>query len=112
MPLYVYRDKCKNYKQEGFNHEECDQIGFLMVGLGIREIKKNNIEEMVFRYCFLQKVAYYRSDTEHNATDARKLFKQYIGLQINGDDQTRNKFMSNCSRALERDVEYNIRKAA
>jgi len=112
MPLYVYRDKCKNFKKKDFNHKECDQIGFLMVGLGFREIRKNNIEEMVFRYTFLQKVAYARADEEHTSTDARKIFSRYIGLQINNQELTRHKFMINCARALERDVEYNIRKAA
>ena len=88
MALYVYRDKCKNFNQKDFNHEECDKMGFLMIGLGVKEIKKSNIKEMVFRYIYLQKVAYNRADTEQTPAEATKLFNQYIGLQINGVDLT------------------------
>ena len=108
MPLYVYRDKCKNFNKKDFDHKECDHMGFLLVGLGVKEIKKSNIKELVFRYTFLNKVAYHRVDAQQTAADATKLFKKYIGLQINGDNLTRHKFMMNCARVLERDVEYNI----
>jgi len=110
MPLYVSSLKCKNFEKEGFDMREADQIGFLMVGLGMREIKKNNIEEMVFRYVFLQKMALYRADKEHTASDARKIFTKYEGLQINNKQITRHRFMVNCARALERDILSDVRK--
>ena len=108
MAYYVYWSKCENFNQKDFNHKEAENVGLLLMGLGIKEIKKSYIKEIVFRYIYLQKVAYHRPDTFNTPAAATKLFNQYIGLDTNGVNITRNKFISNMARALERDVEYNM----
>lgn len=112
MALYVNSLNCTNFNKEDFNMKEADQIGFLMFGLGMGEIRKNNLEEMVFRFTFLQKVAYHRADEAATAINAREIFSKYIGLTINNNEITRHKFMLNCARALERDVLYAMREEA
>ena len=112
MALYVNSLNCKNFNEKDFNIGEADQIGFLMVGLGMGEVRKNNIEEMVFRFTFLQKVAYYCADKFKTANDVRQIFSKYIGLKINNNQITRAQFMVNCARALERDVLYAMREEA
>ena len=104
MPLYVYRDKCKNFKNKDFDHEECDNVGLTMMGMGIRKITKKNIDELVFRFTFVQKVAYTRSSKLYSINDMRDAFTKYLGLEINCTELTRRKFMVNCAEGLERDI--------
>jgi hypothetical protein len=40
MALYVNSLNCKNFNEKDFNIGEADQIGFLMVGLGMGEVRK------------------------------------------------------------------------
>lgn len=108
MSYYVYLNKCENFNQKDFNHKEAEDVGLLLLGLGIKDIKKNYIKELVFRCIFLQKVAYNRADTVHTPAQVTKLFNKYIGLETNGVNITRTKFITNMARGLERDVEYNM----
>jgi len=74
------------------------------MGMGIRKITKKNIDELVFRFTFVQKVAYTRSSKLYSINDMRDAFTKYLGLEINCTELTRRKFMVNCAEGLERDI--------
>ena len=109
MPLYVYRDKCENFKNKDFDHQECDDVGLTMSGLGIQKITEDNIDELVFRFTFVQKIAYTRSSKLYSYNDMRDAFTKYLGLEVNCTELTRHKFMVNCARGLERDISWEMR---
>lgn len=110
MALCVYRDKCKNFKNKDFDRNECDEIGFTMMGLGINKISDKTIEEMVFRFMFIQKTGYNRISDSYSPARLRTLYKKYIGLEINyGKPLTRYQFMVGRAKGLEKDILWNIK---
>ena len=109
MPLYVYRDKCKNFKNKDFDHQECDDVGLTMMGLGINKISDETIEEMVFRFMFVQKIAYTRSSNLYSFNDMRNIFTKYLGLETNCTELTRHKFIVNRAKGLESDIVWEMK---
>ena len=114
MPFYVYRDKCKNFNQKDFNVDECDTIGFKLLSLKQREITEQNLEELVFRFMFLQKLmgSTFKYDKILNAQETRDMFRRYMGLQTNAEKETRNSFIRSWTRVFAEDIAYDIRKEA
>ena len=114
MALLIYRDKCLKYSEDKtkFNHDECDEMGFKLVALKQSTITEKNLNELVFRFLFLQKLNGWKgfSTYEMDAKNVRLLFKQYMGLTVNCSDETRGAFIRSWVKVVSQDIQYDMRK--
>ena len=114
-------DKCQWLGEKGQNaidqKDQADQIGWLMMAVGVYEITEKTIDELMFRTIFLDFV-YSSSYFKGNPTDAdlRQLFKNHIGLRIAVTNtglkniSTRHKFMVAQLNSLEEKIMEQINK--
>jgi|TARA_R110000803_G_scaffold152816_1_gene217784 hypothetical protein len=119
--LEVHYNTMNTYKEENFKlkedglkptaRQQADTLGWLMMAIGVNEITKKTVDEMLFRTRFLDFVwskSYFSKNPNDN--DLRKLFERHLGLKIvitnRGlkDKSTRHKFMVNQLNSIERNI--------
>ncbi len=106
--LIVHYENLRHYlpKWKGFAKEDerkqADTLGHLLMAIGVNEITKKTVDEIIFRTKFLD-FCWGSSFFVGNPsdTDLRQLFKNHIGLRIEITNRglknisTRRKFMVN-----------------
>jgi hypothetical protein len=119
--LEVHYNTMNAYKEENFKlkedglkpiaRQQADTLGWLMMAIGVNEITKKTIDEMIFRTRFLDFVwgrPYFTQDPSDSAL--RQLFKNHLGLRIvitnrgMNNISTRHKFMVHQLRNVERNI--------
>jgi hypothetical protein len=119
--LEVHYNTMNAYKEENFKlkedglkpiaRQQADTLGWLMMAIGVNEITKKTIDEMIFRTRFLDFVwgkPYFTQDPSDAAL--RQLFKNHLGLRIvitnrgMNNISTRHKFMVHQLRNVERNI--------
>ena len=90
----------KSFKKDD-HKKQADTLGWLMMSVGVFEIKEKTVDEILFRtkyldFCWGDR-SYFVGDPSNS--DLRQLFKNHIGLKIEITNQgiqkecTRHKFM-------------------
>ncbi len=119
--LEVHYNTMNTYKEENFKlkedglkpiaRQQADTLGWLMMAIGVNEITKKTVDEMIFRTRFLDFVwgkSYFSENPNDN--DLRKLFERHLGLKIVITNRglknisTRHKFMVNQLNSIERNI--------
>jgi len=119
--LEVHYNTMNAYKEENFKlkedglkpiaRQQADTLGWLMMAIGVNEITKKTIDEMIFRTRFLDFVwgkPYFTQDPSDAAL--QQLFKNHLGLRIvitnrgMNNISTRHKFMVHQLRNVERNI--------
>ena len=102
---------------ESIERKEADAVGFALLGIGISKITKDNIDEILFRVRFSEKVyghaliTFGTADELVSTDKLRRAFQHHVGLEINyGKELSRHKFVLNLARGIECDVSYALRK--
>ena len=117
--LIVHYNTMKNYTKNFSDNaiKQADNLGWLMMGIGINEITEKNIPEILFRIRFLDLVyvkPYFTSNPSD--TSITMLLQDHIGLKIEITNRgirnlnTRHRFMVNCLTTLENRVMAGIKK--
>ena len=81
-----------------------DKFCFPMMSIDMDEITKDNLEEIWFRFNFLQKIGYNIFKKSVDNLDFYNQLKSYIGYECNVSKQPRYKFIRRWVKTLEHDV--------
>ena len=93
--------------------QQANNLGWLLMYVNMNEITEDNIEEILFRMRFADKVHdssfIKRGDEEVSLSELRKSLVEHIGLTTNyGPESTRHKFIVNVAKNLASDVAYKL----
>ena len=114
MPLEVHY---KNHKAWDASTEkfadpqirtEADQLGHLLMIIGISEISDKTINEVIIRKLILDR--FYGSQ-DHTIKEYKEIFNKHIGLFIEGrwaNTETRWKFVARHAKGMMHDIDYKI----
>ena len=114
MPLIVNYTKNKNWDaatQKFADPEmktEADQIGHLLMTIGISEISKKTINDVIIRNLILDRL--YKEDSK-TTKEYREIFGRHMDLFIEGrwaTNDTRWKFTARHAKGLMNDIEYKV----
>ena len=116
MPLEVHY---KNHKDWNGKFEdpkiksEADQIGHLLMVIGIEELSRKTIDEVIIRKMILDRLygAYLSTDVTHKLEEYRKTFEKHLGVFIQGrwaSTETRWKFVSRHAKGVVHDIEHKV----
>ena len=89
--------------------QQANNLGWLLMYVNMNEITEDNIEEILFRMRFADKVHgssfIKRGDEEISLSELKKSLVEHIGLTTNyGPESTRHKFMVNQLHNIERNI--------
>jgi len=123
MPLIVNYTKHKswNASTEKFSSpkvkEQADQLGHLLMTLGISEISDKTINEVIIRKLILDRLyggpTHTLNDKACTVEQLRELYRQNLGLFIEGRwsrDETRWKFASRHAKGMVFDIANKVTK--
>ena len=114
MPLIVNYTKHQNWsaKSQKFDdpkmRTEADQIGHLLMTIGVSEISDKTINEVIIRKLILDR--FYGSQ-DHTIKEYKEIFNKHIGLFIEGrwaNTETRWKFVARHAKGMMHDIAYKI----
>jgi len=104
MPLTSdYRE----VKTQGWTEEQEDNLSkfcFPMMAIDMDSITKENLEEVWFRFNFLQKIGHKAFRNDVNNLDFYAMLKSYIGFRCNISKLPRYKFVRRWATIVERSV--------
>ena len=92
---------------EGWTDAQTDSLSkfcFAMMFIDMDKITKDNLEEVWFRFNFLQKLGYNIFRTPIDNLDFYELLKSYVGYECNVSKQPRYKFIRRWTKTVEYDV--------
>jgi hypothetical protein len=87
---------------------EADQIGHLLMTIGISEVSDKTINEIIVRKMILDRLY---NDFGKNAKQYKEIFEKHLGLFIAGrwaNTETRWKFFSRHAKSMVRDIEHKV----
>ena len=127
MTFNIYYSKLKHFdeKAEKFMitdksfikgdeaRQQANNLGWLLMYVNMSEITEDNIEEILFRMRFADKVRcssfIKRGNEEVSLSELRKSLVEHIGLRTNyGPENTRHKFIVNVAKNIASDVAYEL----
>ena len=115
MPLVVNYMKDKSWSPVAKKyvdpkmHTEADQIGHMLMTIGVPEISTQTINEVIIRKLILDR--FYESNNITSIEEYRKIFSRHMGLFIEGrwaSNETRWKFVARHAKGLMQDISYNV----
>jgi len=119
MPLEVHyvNDKSWDAKAKKFSdpkiRQEADDIGHLLMNIGVSEISEKTINEIVIRKIILDRL--YAGESFANTKTSAETYKvpleRHMGLKIEGrwaSNETRWKFTSRHAKGMMRDVANSV----
>ena len=99
-------------KENNAERKQANDLGWLLMYCSMNEITQDNIEEILFRMNFHDKVhgsAFLNGD--NSLAQVRRKLIEFIGLRTNfGKEHTRHRFIVNVARTLASDVGYKLTK--
>ena len=108
MSLNYDYTKVDTRKWSGDDHENAANFAWALVSIDVREVTKQNQDEIFFRFKFLEKIGM----NIFQKPIKNKSFKDYllklIGYKTNVKDEPRSKFMKRWIENLERKLEEEI----
>ena len=114
MPLIVNYTKNKNWDAATQKFadpkvkSEADQIGHLLMAIGVSEISKKTFNEVIIRKLILDRL--YKEDSK-TTEEYREIFGRHMGLFIDGrwaSNETRWKFTARHAKGLMQDITYKV----
>ena len=92
---------------EGWTETEIDNLSrfcFKMLTIGMNEITKDNLEEVWFRFNFLQRIGHSIFREPIDNVDFYNTLKSYIGYECNVSKKPRYKFIRRWAKTVEHEV--------
>ena len=92
---------------EGWTDDQIDSLSkfcFPMMFIDMDKITKDNLEEVWFRFNFLQKLGHNAFRAPIDNLDFYELLKSYVGYECNVSKQPRYKFIRRWVKTVEHDV--------
>ena len=87
---------------------EADQIGHLLMTIGISEVSDKTINEIIVRKMILDRLY---AETVYTVEHYKETFEKHLGLFIAGrwaNTETRWKFFSRHAKGMLRDIEHKV----
>ena len=118
MPLEVHYTKHKHWDATTQKFadpkvkSEADQIGHLLMTIGVSEITPKTIDEVIIRKMIIDQI-YVKPNHERMADkeELRELFTKHLGLFIDGrwaSNETRWKFTARHAKGLMKKIAYDV----
>jgi|TARA_R100001530_G_scaffold30155_4_gene23701 hypothetical protein len=111
MPLEVHYKNHKAWNGKFEDPEmkkEADQIGHLLMAIGIEELSTKTIDEVIIRKMILDRLY---GDATYTLEHYRKIFEKHLGVFIQGrwaSTETRWKFVSRHAKGMIHDIEHKV----
>ena len=115
MALHIHYKGLKHYNEVEFEkaeaRQEADQVGHVLMAIGVAEISRKTMPEILFRIRFLDFVygsSFLRNDPSNG--ELVQLFERNLGLKIELTNRglnasiTRRRFMNRCLDTIEEKV--------
>ena len=115
MALYIHYKGLQHFNGERFKSDEerkqADQVGHVLMAIGVAEISRNTMSEILFRIRYLDFVygsSFLRNDPSN--FEISQLLEKHIGLKIELTNRglnasiTRRRFMIRCLDTIEQKV--------
>jgi len=119
MPLEVHYKEHKNWDANTQKFadpkvkSEADQVGHLLMAIGVSEVSEKTLREIVIRQMILDRLYGTDNNKSRTAPAYKEMFEKHLGLFIAGrwaSTETRWKFISRHAKGLERDILYVVNK--
>ena len=121
MPLIVNYPKDKNWNASTNKFAdpemktEADQIGHLLMTIGMSELTEKTLHEVIIRKLILDRLydaTYYKAnEKEPTINEYKEIFGRHIGLFIEGrwaHTETRWKFTARHAKGMMQDITYKV----
>ena len=109
MALYIHYKGLQHFNGESF--KQADQVGHVLMAIGVAEISRKSMSEILFRIRYLDFVygsSFLRNDPSN--FEISQLLEKHIGLKIELTNRglcssiTRRRFMNRCLDTIEEKV--------
>jgi len=91
-------------------HENASQLAWTMMTLKLREITKENLNEVLFRIKFLEEINVKLFQEQHNFDSVKKFITDHINYETNVGNESRYRFITHWAKVKASIVEDKLKE--